>query len=914
MTMQSLAGVWKFRLDAERIGLGAEWFKTELPDKTQLPGSCEEHGHGTPPVASNVNCLTRVLQYEGPAWYQREIDVPESWGRKRVELFLERCHWETTVWVDERRIGSQNSLCVPHVYSLGELTPGRHRLTICVDNTFKLPIGAWASAITEQTQTNWNGIVGRIELRATDPVWIRAVHVHAEQLKIDVGNETPHAVAAMVQGRPFDIPAGGITLALPFVSEAKPWDEFDPQLASLTVSLRTPAWQDETTVVYAKRELTSRKGQFVLNGRPLLLRGPVDECVYPLTGYAPMDKMSWLRVLRICQSYGFNFVRFHSWCPPRAAFEAADELGFLFQVELPLWTMFVPPFGEHPERERFVQDELDRILDTYGNHPSFGLMAMGNESGGTLDRLVTYGREKDRRRLYRCENGGTPDKGDYTEEGQRGFVGPRTNWDRWSVASGWIAGGEAAASHATANPSHRLPLLAHEVGQWLMYPDYDQIKKYTGVLRADMLELSRRSLEAHQMLDQAKAFAEASGRFSVLLYKEEIEASMRTFPYGGFQILEARDFPGQGTAYVGWLDAFWDSKGLISPEEFRRFCAPTVCLIRMPKRILTTGETFVANAEIAHYGPHNLKVCPTWMLTNEKHTVLASGRFSEMAIETGRVTPVGEIQIPLAEMAAPSRLILSLSAGGTFNQWNIWVYPTSQTEETGDVLISQAFDQATRAALAAGRRVLLYSSPKEGVVPVQVPGWMPNDAMRLYPPAQPGSNAIPGSFMPAFWSMRLFNQPGTLGILCDPSHPALAQFPTEQHGDWQWADLLGRQTAAYSFLVAHAPYECYQDIEKRMGGDITERSKAIMLDDTPPAFRPIVQVIDNYDRNMKLGVIFEARVGPGRLLICAMDLNTDLASRPAARQLRTSLLDYAKSDRFQPVHELSEELLNRLLL
>jgi hypothetical protein len=689
-----------------------------------------------------------------------------------------------------------------------------------------LPIGAWASAITEQTQTNWNGIVGRIELRATDPVWIRAVHVHAEQLKVDVGNETPHAVAAMVQGRPFDIPAGGITLALPFVSEAKPWDEFDPQLASLTVSLRTPAWQDETTVVYAKRELTSRKGQFVLNGRPVLLRGPVDECVYPLTGYAPMD----------------------------------------------------------------------------------------NESGGSLDRLVTYGREKDRRRLYRCENGGTPDKGDYTEEGQRGFVGPRTNWDRWSVASGWIAGAEAAASHATDNPSHRLPLLAHEVGQWLMYPDYDQIKKYTGVLRADMLELSRRSLEAHQMLDQAKAFAEASGRFSVLLYKEEIEASMRSYPYGGFQILEARDFPGQGTAYVGWLDAFWDSKGLISPEEFRRFCAPTVCLIRMPKRILTTGETFVANAEIAHYGPHNLKVCPTWTLTNEKHTVLASGRFSEMVIETGRVTPVGEIQIPLAEMAAPARLLLSLSAGGTFNQWNIWVYPTSRTEETGDVLISHAFDQATRAALAAGRRVLLYSSPKEGVVPVQVPGWMPNDAMRLYPPAQPGSNAIPGSFMPAFWSMRLFNQPGTLGILCDPSHPALAQFPTEQHGDWQWADLLGRQTAAYSFLVAHAPYECYQDIEKRMGGDITERSKAIMLDDTPPAFRPIVQVIDNYDRNMKLGVIFEARVGQGRLLICAMDLNTDLASRPAARQLRTSLLDYARSDRFQPVYELSEELLNRLLL
>jgi len=229
------------------------------------------------------------------------------------------------------------------------------------------------------------------------------------------------------------------------------------------------------------------------------LRGPIDECVYPLTGYPPMDKESWLRVLRICQSYGFNFMRFHSWCPPEAAFASGDELGFLFQIELPLWTMDVPHFGEDPGRDQFISDELNRILDTYGNHPSFGLMAMGNESSGALETLVQLGRARDARRLYRCENGDDLAHGDYVETGLRGTLGPRTDWDRWNMAApGWIAG-SGATSPVSATP---MPTLAHEVGQWEMYPKLEETSKYTGTLRAYYYEGFRRSLASHCMLDQ----------------------------------------------------------------------------------------------------------------------------------------------------------------------------------------------------------------------------------------------------------------------------------------------------------------------------------------------------------------------------------------------------------------------------
>ena len=388
----SLAGNWRFALDAKSVGTTDAWFLKNLADSIELPGSCEQRGYGTKPNEPETRRLTHVLKYVGPAWYQRDIEVPQDWSGKRVELFLERCHWETTVWLDGRNIGMLNSLSVPHIHELGRLSPGKHTLTICVDNTYKIPIGTWAHAITEDTQGNWNGIIGRIELRATDPVWLRAVQVYPTKLLASVGNETGEPVEVEIQAQKFLVPAGGGEFTLPFTPAKNDWNEFTPTLHSLKVTLKAGALGDTKTVTYGVRDLTTKDKQFLLNGHPVLLRGPVDECVYPLTGYPPMDKEGWLRVLRICQSYGFNFMRFHSWCPPEAAFAAGDEVGFMFQVELPLWTMDAPHFGQDPTRDQFIADELKRILDTYGNHPSFALMAMGNESRGSLSTLVAAGR------------------------------------------------------------------------------------------------------------------------------------------------------------------------------------------------------------------------------------------------------------------------------------------------------------------------------------------------------------------------------------------------------------------------------------------------------------------------------------------------------------------------------------------
>jgi hypothetical protein len=407
------------------------------------------------------------------------------------------------------------------------------------------------------------------------------------------------------------------------------------------------------------------------------------------------------------------------------------------------------------------------------------------------------------------------------------------------------------------------------------------------------------------MLDQNKAFAMESGKFAVSLYKEEIEACLRTYPHGGFQVVEARDFPGEGGAMIGWLDAFWDSKGLISPEEFRRFCSETVCLLRMPKRIFTTNDEFIAKAEISHYGPTDISTPVKWKIENTKGKILYSGALPDKNIETGKVSELGEIKVSLNDISSPVQLIVTLIAGKTSNSWNIWVYPETVPKVVNNPRVSYAFDDDTRNALARGENVVLFSSPKDGLHEIKS-DFMGPDEIRLFPPVTKGKSAITGSFMPAFWNMRLFNQIGTLGILCNPKHPALSSFPTEARSDWQWADILGRFTALTSYQVAG-------DQKQHDWGDAYNRSKSIILNETPADYRPIVQIIDNYERNYKLGLIFETRVGKGKLLICALDLDTDAGNRPAARQLKNSLLKYAASNKFKPTHELPMSFLEKIL-
>jgi hypothetical protein len=497
------------------------------------------------------------------------------------------------------------------------------------------------------------------------------------------------------------------------------------------------------------------------------------------------------------------------------------------------------------------------------------MMAYGNEPRGKnqdkfLTEFITHWKVKDDRRLY-LSGAGWPnlEVNDYLSM-------PEPRIQRW---------GEGVNSLINSTPpstdydwSSRIagitqPVISHEIGQWCVYPDFKEIAQYDGVLRARNFEIFRESLERKGMAHLADSFLLASGKLQALCYKADIEAALRTPRFGGFQLLDLHDFPGQGTALVGVLNAFWNEKGYISPEEFRRFCNSTVPLVRMKKMVFLNDETFGAETEVAHFGEAQMKNCsPRWKITGSQGTAVLEGELPAASIEPGRNTRLGKITFPLSRFKTPQKLTLELQVEKYVNSWDFWVYPARQETMEGkeQIRIVQVPDEETLRFLKEGGVVLL--NLKKGSL------------------ADGAGGEVKTGFSTIFWNTAWTRgqAPHTLGILCDPGHPALALFPSQYHTNWQWQD-----------AMSHAG--------------------TILLSGFTGEVKPIVRVIDDWFTNRPLALIFEARVGKGRLLVSGVDLETGAESRPEARQLLFSLQNYMRGPHFNPSAEITPEQVARLI-
>lgn len=895
-----LKGSWDFQVDPDKKGVEKKLFSSRLNDTVKLPGTLDENQKGTKSTAQplfdleHLKRLTRRFNYTGPAWFQRDIIIPKGWADKKVTLFLERVLWESMVWIDDNKIGSQDSLVSPHVYDISEFaTPGRHTLTIRIDNSYKYNIGSHSNhpdpivhSYTDETQTIWNGIIGQIFLEAKDLVCVEDVQIYPDLKKksihliikiINASQKATHGqlkISSKVSGDPsgkttkplklgFSVTGATVLVETDYSmgNDILEWDEFSPALYDLTILCTAQAGQKAfeytKTARFGMREFKRKKTIFTINGRRAFLRGTLECCIFPLAGHPPMDVQDWLRIYKIAGSYGLNHLRFHSWCPPEAAFAAADEAGFYLQVELPIW---IPNAGQDPPRDEFMRKEGYRILEQYGNHPSFCLLSMGNELTGDFDFLHDLVRDlkgKDPRHLYtsttfsfQWEHGRWPeDVDDY-------FISQQTT-KGWVRGQGFINQNHPSTDfdYSDALEGLEVPFVGHEIGQSTIYPNIDEIKKYTGVLMPLNFIAIKNDLVRKGMLDQVRDFTMATGQFAVLLYKTEIELALRTKGTSGFQLLDLHDFPGQGTALVGILDAFWDSKGLIKPKDFRRFCSDTVPLIRMPKRVYYNNETFKAGVELSHFGLSPLKqVRGTWTVRDDKGKKISTGLLPERDIPIGNGIELGSINLPLNSIGKARKLNVEVKIENSeaANDWDIWVYPREITVSSPeDILIAETVGEDVTAAIEKGKKILLL--PKPSLI----------------------KQKIQGRFVPVFWSpVHFTNQPGTMGILCNPKHPALEHFPTDYYSNWQWWDL-------------------------------NINSVVMKLDNISDDVELIVQVIDNFSRNHKLATVLEAKVGKSDVIICSIDLVNDLETRPVAKQLRYSLIEYMSSARFLPKSKLS---------
>lgn len=921
-----LSGSWNFQIDSLDKGVTNEWFKQELKDRIKLPGSMTTNGKGddvtvnTPWTGNIIDkswftkeeyakyrqpgnikipfWLQPEKYYKGAAWYQKTINIPSSWNNKYIQLFVERSHWETTVWVDNVEIGMENSLGTAQQFEIGsKLQPGIHRLTIRVDNRLKnIRMGNDAHSISDHTQTNWNGMVGELSLRARSKVFIADVQLYPDlknklvltRIQIKNTSGTPKVISLNLvatsdkSGAAKSTPLTReitlsekektIEIAYPMGSNPLLWNEFHPNLYDMQVTLKEQEQgnTDRQNISFGMRDFKAKGTQFAVNDTLTFLRGALDCASFPKTGYPPTDVATWTKQFKTIKAFGLNHIRFHSWCPPEAAFTAADRLGIFLQVECSAWASgfndSMAVIGDGFPLDKYVYEESERMVKAYGNHPSFVMMTYGNEPSGKnltqyLVGFVNYWKAKDARRVYTTAAGWPiDDASDYHNtpdpriqgwgQGLSSIINkeaPKTDYDWTNIISKW-----------------KRPAVSHEIGQWCVYPNFREIKKYDGILKPKNFDIFRDKLQENGLLSLADSFFMSSGKLQALCYKADIEAALRTPGFGGFQLLGLSDFPGQGTALIGVLDPFWEPKPYITAAGFSQFCSPIVPLARLPKMIYTNNEELNVPLEIANFSNTPIKnALITWNIASENGALLFNGSFKKDVIEIGNGIKLGTIRQVLGTVKKAQRLVLTVKTGSHINTWDLFVYPKVLPEISGGVVLSQTLDANAIERLQQGGSVLL--TLKKGSVTPEM-----------------GGNIQIG-FSTIFWNTAWTGKqpPTTLGILCNPNHPALADFPTQYHSNWQWWDAM-------------------------------THSSPIKLNALTKDLTPIVRVIDDWVTARSLGLIFECRVGKGKLLVSAIDLLTDQDTRPEARQLLYSLERYMSGTQFKPTHPMALEQIQQL--
>lgn len=848
-----LSGQWQVKLDAEK----QETMPQAYPETMMLPGTTSAAGLGMPNPAKERGCLTDAYRFEGAVWFMRTFTAGD-WTGEQTMLTLERTR-KTTVYLDGRPIGHQESLCTPHRYFLPPVHAGEHTLVIRVDNTDYPTRGGHLTS--PDTQSNWNGITGEISLTVAHTLLtdltVRpdlrrgCLRVHGHIIG------APDGVAGIVLPGQMEhlLPyrRGVLDGECPLKGNEAFWDEAHPEIHTISIDLDGDVY--ETT--FGLRDVRTLGRRLLINGRETFLRGKVDNLLYPKTGYTPTDVASWMTILGIAKEYGINHYRYHTACPPDAAFTAADLLGAYMAPELPFWGTVAEEGEEgYDERERdFLFQEGFRILREYGHHPSFLWLSLGNELWGSkdvLNRMMRAYREADDTKLYSSGANNYQFVPDVLDE-ENVFVGVRlgrerlirgsyamcdapqgivqttapesvSNYDASIVPETLGQSGEACkvqiqygtgVKEVDAQSADALipdvPVISHEVGQYVFYPDFSEISHYTGPLKPRNIEAMRENLERAGLYGEHEAFFRQTGHLAVDCYKREIETLLRSREVSGFQLLDLQDYTGQGTALVGVLNAMMENKGLISAEEWREFCAGTVVLGEFASFTGMMGEDIRFDVQISECDPEKQHTCIRCTLMDGERELYACD--VTPGARQGRLTDAVSVTFPaecyrdaMQERITGLTVVLTL-ADGTRNHYPIWLIPPI------DIRI-------TREGIEKDGRMVAFVSAEEKA-----------DGAAIVVPSAEGQ--LPAEYCTDFWCYPMFRSisesmgkpvpVGTMGLSIDTASPLLKRFAQEDYTTPVWYAIL---------QTAHV---------QRLPADI----------------HPAVQMIDNTERCARLGILYQ---------------------------------------------------------
>lgn len=904
----SLEGKWQVRLE--------DGTQTEMT----LPGTLDENKIGYPDVGANqwhpdaelgngeekidifapiATRFTRKYTYEGEAAISRKITwVPPAGKRVFLEAERARC---LRLLVDGCEIKDflPPSISTPHIFEITGLLNGDNEITLLSDNSYPgLPHDdiVFSSAATDETQTNWNGVLGYVRLRTQEPVFLSDLAVYPRGRNITVQAEIAAAVPykgvltlsslALKEDFSMEIQAGeGITRVktevLMLDEKVLCWDELEGNLYTLKASL---TGAEEKTAVFGVRDFSDNgRGRLALNNRTIFLRSEANCAEFPETGYCPMTVQKWRDILKVYASYGVNCVRFHSHCPPEAAFIAADEMGMMMQPELSHWN---PKNAlETEESYTYYQRELEQILRMLANHPSFVMLTLGNElwSGEKghkrMSKMLHRARELDNTRLY--ANGsnvhygtiGCDEDSDfytsqkYCEDHLRGtFAVQKEDLEgknqKHIPLVGYInnqypnAKTNYDAAMEKLRKTYKKPVFSFEVGQFEVLPDFRELEDFKGISDPVNYRLIQEKVKALGLEELWEKYVEATGELSRISYREEIEAAMRTEELSGISLLGLQDFPGQGTALVGMLNAHLQPKPFpfAQPENFRKFFCDTLPLVLLEKYTYEVGETLRAEVILGNYGKKDRRESLQFRLQGEN--VLITGSLQQTYCPQGKNTSMGTIVIPLENIEKAVRLDITVWAGESVNSYPVWVYPKTEPVCPAGVYETEYLDKETERVLEEGGTVYLAPPATEEYLPMSAQGQFTTD----------------------FWSVGTFAaQEGCMGQLIDASHPVFKDFPTEFHTNWQWWPMAS--------------------------------GRAVIL---PEPIESIITEMDSYAFMRPMSQLFECRCGRGRLLFSSLGLQA-LNKYPEARALQASIYRYLSSEEFAPKQRIDLKVIAALV-
>lgn len=885
-----LSGTWLLYMDEEK----ADKLPVSFPESIVLPSTTSASRKGKKNTNRDTGYLTDTYKFEGYAWFQRKLTITKDMLGKELTLFLERTRI-TDVYIDGEKIGKGISLSTPHRFRLPELSEGVHTLTILVNNTDYITKGGHLTS--PDTQTNWNGITGRIELLVRPKVQLNDVMIFPDvdknSIRVTYTASGSGLLSVYVEGyetKELEIKEGEGEFFYSPDEKMPLWDEYNTNVLTLV----TLFGGEEQRFTFGMRKIESDGLKIRVNGNEVFLRGKHDGLVFPLTGYTPTSVSEWKRVFEKVKAYGINHYRFHTCCPPEAAFIAADEMGIYMQPELPFWGTVA---DEITEEQQFLIEEGFRMLKEFGNHPSFAMMTLGNELWGNKDimnGILRDYKKLDNRHLYSDGSNNFqfwPDVLEYSDffsgvrlsrerlirgsyamcDAPLGFIqtdAPKAGYDYddlihpETVEASGSEGGKILIQYGTGVKEVEgggglglipdVPIVTHEVGQYYSYPDYREIPHYTGSIKAENIAIYRERAEERGLISYAEKYHKASGRLAVECYKRECEAALLSKDIAGFQLLDIQDFPGQGTALVGVLNSLLEPKEFVDAKEWRMFCNDTIVAAKMEKLVFGGDEEVKFNPVIVTTNPEHknidkitYKVYDSLGKLIEENSVSLSAGATSVSDRTF-LTLENEIKLNIPALYEPEKFKLVLEIKGTeiTNEYSFFIFPNV------DVEISE------KGISYGGKSVRFIRSESEisdGGKAVLIPS---------------SEDKLEGTYCTDFWCYPMFSSisasmgkplpTGTLGILADEKHPILKHFKSDFYTTPQWFEPI---------MHSHCESVTGTDIE------------------------PIVQMIDNPHRAEKFGIFYETETSKGKLLVSTVRL-WEIAEKNEAKWLAKGILEY----------------------